>query len=161
MTPVSARPRPSEKNDFLAAHVAVLRDSLRRCSGIDLVDPGLNPQEAARLLFYAPFAVVSHDTAKDPVFNYANQTALNLFDMNWEEFTSLPSRLSAEPVKQADRERLLDEVRAHGFVDDYSGVRISRRGRRFLIEDVLIWNLTDASGVQKGQAALIRNWKDL
>lgn len=159
---MSARPRPSEKNDFLADHVAILRDSLRHWAGIELVDPELSRQEAACFLFHAPFAVVSHDTAKEPIFNYANQAALNLFDMSWKEFTSLPSRFSAEPAKQAERERLLDEVSAHGFINNYSGVRIGRQGRRFFIDNVVVWNLIDsASGIHKGQAALIRDWRSL
>jgi hypothetical protein len=31
--------------------------------------------------FEAPIAVMSHGTAKEPIFNYANRTALNLFEM--------------------------------------------------------------------------------
>lgn len=39
---------------------------------------------------------MSHGLEVDPVFNYANQCALDLFEMTWEDFIKLPSRLSAE-----------------------------------------------------------------
>ena len=157
---MSTIPRPSEENDFLSPHVAILRASLRRYAGRELVDPRMGDKDAARFLFHAPFAVASHDTAKDPIFNYANQTALSLFGMTWEQFTSLPSRLSAEAVKQEEREETLRLVKDYGFMEGYSGIRIGRHGRRFLIEDAVIWNLQGGNGrIYKGQAALFKNWK--
>lgn len=156
---MSPTPPPSEDNDYLAAHVAILRHSLRHWTRKELVDPRLNDTEAAHFLFHAPFVVVSHDTRKDPVFNYANRTALNLFAMSWEEFTALPSRLSAEEPEREERERLLLEVSAHGYIGHYRGVRIGRHGRRFTIEDALVWNLRSPSGAPYGQAAMFERWK--
>ena len=159
---MSKRPLPSEENNFLSQHVALLRHSFRHWTKRELVAPRMSDQDAARFLFQARFAVVSHDTAKDPIFNYANQTALSLFAMSWEDFTSLPSRMSAEPMEQPERQRLMDEVTGNGFIDNYSGVRIGRHGRRFLIENAVIWNLVEPyTGIYKGQAALIKNWKFL
>ena len=156
---MSAKPPPSEANDFLCRHVAALRDSFRHWTGRDLVNPRLDGRDAARFLFHAPFAVASQDTAKDPLFNYANRTALNLFAMRWEEFTALPSRLSAEPAKQDERERLLENVIDKGFVDGYSGVRIGRHGRRFIIEDAVVWNLRRTSGrTSEGLAVMFKHW---
>ena len=77
--------------------------------------------------------------------------------MDWESFTLLPSRMSAEPMEQAERQRLLDEVASQGFFDHYSGIRIGRHGRRFQIENAVIWNLLEAStGAFKGQRWLAR-----
>lgn len=154
-------PKPSEENAFLVGHVAILRNSLRHWTRRELVDPRMSEPEAARYLFHAPFAVVSHNTAKDPVFDYGNQTALDLFGMSWEEFTALPSRLSAESVNQEERARLLAEVNTHGFIDNYQGVRIARHGRRFLIENAVVWNLLNPSGVHCGQAAMFPHWRFL
>ena len=159
---MSKRPVPSEENNFLIQHVALLRHSFRHWTKRELVSPAMSHQDAARFLFQARFAVVSHDTAKDPIFNYANQTALSLFAMSWEDFTSLPSRMSAGPMEQPERQRLMDEVTGNGFIDNYSGVRIGRHGRRFLIENAVIWNLVEPhTGIYKGQAALIKEWKFL
>ena len=144
---------PAEKNNFLVEHVVDIRNSYRQLLSKDLI-PGLqSDQEFSRQLFYAPFAVVSHDTASDPIFNYANLKALELFELSWEDFICLPSQLSAEPVNQAERERLLAQVTANGYIDHYEGVRISSTGKRFKISNAVVWNLTDKNQNYKGQAA--------
>ena len=130
-------------------------------TGKDLVKKEQNSKDTYRALFEAPYGVVSHDTADDPIFNYGNQTALSIFEMNWLEFTSLASRKSAEPVNQAERKRLLAKVSRDGFIDNYRGVRISSTGNRFLIEDATVWNLVDNQGVCRGQAAVFYKWSEL
>jgi hypothetical protein len=105
--------------------------------------------------------VVSHNTDRDPIFNYANQTAMRLFDMSWIEFTRLPSRLSAEAINREERARLMLRVTRDGFIDDYRGVRISAGGRRFEIINATVWNLVDAEGEYRGQAAAFHHWRNL
>jgi len=141
---------------FLARQTHILCASYEHWTGMPLIDaaPGLAVQQ----LFAAPFAVVSHDTQADPVFNYANNQAQQLFGMSWEEITSLPSRCSAEPMDRDARAKLMDRVARHGYVDDYSGVRIAKDGTRFEIRNVTVWNLLDERRVYCGQAALIRQW---
>lgn len=151
-------PEPSPANSFLTRHIHRLALSYRHWTGADLVDPALDPVAAARWLYHAPFALLSHDTQEDPVFNYANLTAQHLFGMDWESFTRLPSRLSAEPLAQAERRRLLEEVAAKGYIADYWGVRIAQSGRRFRIEGAVVWNVHDENGVFCGQAARIERW---
>ena len=152
---------PSESNAFLADHVRLLRESLRRLTGMELCDPAMDDGQAARAVYVAPFVVVSHDTAADPVFNYANKAALDLFGMTWDEFTSLPSRQSAETPDRAERARLLAEVTSKGFIGNYAGVRISKSGRRFRIVNATVWNLADADGTPRGQAAMFAKWEPL
>ena len=108
-------------------------------------------------LFFASFAVMSHGTETDPIFNYANQCALDLFEMTWENFIKLPSRYSAEMDSQEERDRILQRVSEDGYVDDYTGVRITSKGRRFQITNAVVWNVFD-EGRYFGQAALIRDW---
>lgn len=149
---------PTEKNNFLVEHVLDIRNSYRRLLLKELI-PGILADELfAKQLFNAPFAVVSHDTASDPVFNYANLKALELFELSWEDFIHLPSRLSAEPLNQAEREQLLAEVTEQGFIDHYEGVRISSTGKRFLIRNAIVWNLMDKNQCHKGQAACFDQW---
>jgi hypothetical protein len=105
--------------------------------------------------------VLSHGTQADPTFNYGNKTALELFEMDWDSFTSLPSRLSAEPLVQEERDRLLARVRQYGYIDDYTGVRISSSGKRFMIRNATVWNLLDEIGQPYGQAALLKEWQAL
>ena len=114
-------------------HSQFLLDSFVRCIGRELIDRSGPPAVQAERLNRAPFVVVSHGTEPDPVLNYGNALALTLWEMTWEELTQTPSRLTAEPVHREERARLLARTREQGFVDDYSGVRISKTGRRFRI----------------------------
>ena len=153
--------KPAELNGYLECHVKFLLDSFRHWTGKSLVQQNLSSEERARQLFYAPFVVLSHDTGTDPLLNYANQAGLRLFEINWKELTILPSRLTAEPMHRDERARLLGRVTRHGYIDDYSGVRISRTGRRFLIERAIVWNVRDDEGAAYGQAATFSAWRFL
>ena len=112
-------------------------------------------------LWDAPFALLAHGLEADPVFFYGNRLALELFGLTAEEILRMPSRLSAEPVAQAERGRLLDAVARDGFIDHYAGVRVSKDGSRFRIERAAVWNLLDAAGVLHGQAAAFAHWTPL
>lgn len=114
--------------------------------------------EAPESLFEAPFVVVSHGTEPDPIFNYANRQALMLWEMDWETFTQMPSRKSAEPISQEERSRLLAQAKAQGYINDYRGVRISSTGKRFWIEDVILWTVLDELDQPCGQAATFSSW---
>lgn len=153
------REPPSTDNNFLEQHVALLSSSYRRWLGVDLWRREVaSADQVPELLFTAPFVVVSHDTAADPIFNYGNLIAMQLFECSWEEFTSLPSRRSAEPVNREERARLLAAVTEKNFIDDYAGVRISAKGKRFYIPRATVWNVVDADGTYRGQAATFSSW---
>jgi len=50
-------------------------------------------------------------------------------------------------------------VARQGYIDDYSGVRIAKSGRRFLIERATVWNLGEVE--YQGQAATFSACRDL
>jgi len=152
--------RPTEDNLFLAGHARPLLESYERLTGGELVPPG-KPTVRAKSLYYAPFVVVSHDTAPDPVFNYANLAAQRLFEMDWDAFVRLPSRLSAGPVHRAERQRLLEVVTRNGYIDNYAGIRVTASGRQFRVESATVWNLTNDGGRYMGQAATFSDWRFL
>jgi len=56
---------------------------------------------------------------------------------------------------------LLAQVTEHGFIDDYSGIRISKSGRRFRIGRATVWNLVTERGEPCGQAATFDRWNYL
>lgn len=144
---------------FLARHSRILCECYRRWTGLHLVDAALDEQALVQQLYQASFAAASHDTQADPLFNYANAQAQHLFGMGWGEIIGLPSRYSAEPMLREERASLLERVERNGFVDDYSGVRIAKNGRRFMIRNATVWNLLDENGAYYGQAALIKDWE--
>ncbi len=152
---------PCPANRYWVEYAERLRRAFHALTGRDLLDAALSPEAAAESLFRAPFVVLSHDIAPDPILTYGNSKALELFELSWEELIRMPSRHTAEAPDRAERARLLARVAAQGFIDDYSGVRISRTGKRFLIERATVWNLVDDAGQRCGQAAMFREWRYL
>ena len=136
----------------------LLMNSYRYWVGRDLLLRKGEPEAQAQALFLAPFVVVSHGTEEDPILNYGSHLAMTLWEMTWEELLQTPSRLTAEVVNRAEREWMLERARTRGYMDNYRGVRISHSGRRFLIENAVVWNVIDATGRRLGQAATFSHW---
>ena len=134
-----------------ADRLALIAESFQRLTGQKLIHSDGD-------LWTAPRAILAHGTEPDPVFFYGNALALSLFEMTPEQFAQLPSRLSAEPVHRDERARLLDRVTRDGYIDDYAGIRVSATGRRFRIEQAVVWNVIDAEGTIHGQAATFDRW---
>jgi len=135
-----------------------LLDSFRHWIGRDLLDRFGSSEEQAKDLFAAPVIVVSHGTEADPILNYGNQAALDLWEVTWEGLIHMPSRQTAEPVNQQERAHMLRLVEQQGYYDRYRGVRISSTGHRFLVEDALVWNVLDGQARRIGQAATFSRW---
>jgi len=134
----------------------LLADSYRRLLNRPLVPDGLNAADGAAWLYdAAPFGILAHDSSADPVFVYGNKRAQAIFEYGWDELTALPSRLSAEPMERRERQSFLEKVARDGFVSDYRGVRVTKSGKRFWIERATVWQLVDAGGIVRGQAAMI------
>lgn len=115
----------------------------------------------AKKLFYADFVVLSHNTNSDPIYNYGNQKALDLWEMDWETLMKTPSKNTTEPISQQEREALLQQANQKGFITNYGGVRVSSTGKRYNIKDITLWNLTDKQGNFCGQAATFSQWQKL
>ena len=145
----------------LTAHLHLLHSSFRHYVGRDLAELPWQGVNTAQALDNAPFVLLSHNTAADPIFTYGNRKALEVFEMEWETLTNLPSRYSAEALAREEREHLLQTVNRQGYIDNYAGVRISSSGRRFLIRQAIVWNLRDAQGHYAGQAAYFDQWEYL
>ena len=129
--------------------------------GQDLIGRAGDRKAQALRLFETSVVVVSHGVEPAPILNYGNQTALDLWELPWEQFIQTPSRLTAEPDDRAEREQMLMQARAKGYYDGYRGVRISSTGRRFLVEQAVIWNVIDPAGHRIGQAATFSQWSYL
>jgi hypothetical protein len=118
---------------LLQSHLRVVRRPL--------VGPSVPPRELARWLYRdTPIALLAHRPGADPQFCYANLAAQRHFGYSWDE-----------------RERLLRDVARDGFSDDYRGLRVTKSGVPFWIENTTVWNLIDADGRLHGQAAAIRS----
>jgi len=143
-------------DDALRQKLLILIESFRRLTGRTL-----HEDSTPESLWTAPRVIVAHGTEDDPVFFYGNVLALDVFAMDFARFTRLPSRYSAEAPNREERARLLERVSRDGFIDDYSGIRISATGKRFRIEQAVVWNLIDATSTCHGQAASFEHWTPL
>jgi hypothetical protein len=144
----------------IIARTELLLDNYKTVVGRSLLDRYGTPLDNSNALFHAPFVVVSHGTETDPIFNYGNRAALDLWEMTWVELTALPSRVTVgeDTISEEERGKMLFSVREKGYIDNYKGVRVSRSGRRFYIEEAIVWNVLDRSGEYRGQAATFARW---
>jgi hypothetical protein len=138
-------------------HSQRLLRSFQHWTGKVLLDADGEPVEIARALFEAPFFLASHSMEENPIYNYGNRRALELWQLDWEQFTKLPSRNTTEPADRAERECLLTQTKTQG-VGNWQGVRISSTGKRFFVEDGIIWNVLDERNQMCGQAATFSKW---
>jgi MEKHLA domain len=148
---------PWLENNILS-WISLLLNSYAHWTGLELIDRHGTLLDQALRLFDAPFVVASHGNDADPILNYGNAQALELWEMNWPEFVTTPSRLTAEPVNQAERSRMLQKAGTEGLIRNYQGVRISKTGKRFLVDQATVWNVIDHHQQKVGQAATFSTW---
>ncbi len=53
---------------------------------------------------------------------------------------------------------MLAQAKAQSYLSDYRGVRISKSGKRFLIEYATVWTIQKPDGTPVGQAATFSKW---
>jgi hypothetical protein len=138
----------------------LLLDSYEQLVGRSLISRLGTVREQGKMLFYAPFVLVSHGTQTNPIFNYGNRTALDLWGLTWQELLETPSRatVQGEEIKIEERQKMLDLVKKQGYISDYNGVRITKTGQLFRIEKAIVWNIIDRDGIYCGQAATFAEW---
>jgi PAS domain-containing protein len=144
------------------AFYQLLADSYAKLLGHPLVPQAMPAVEASEWLYEsAPFAVLAHNTDPDPLFIYGNKAAQRRFEYSWDEITRLPPRLSAEALNREERQQFLARVQRFGYEAGYKGVRITKSGQRFMIEEATLWQLLDANGKLHGQAVVIPHTRDI
>lgn len=146
------------QSEQIVRHSQMLLSSFHHWTDKSLIQSAGSEVATAQALFEADFVLVSHGVEADPILNYGNQAALSLWQMNWAELTSTPSRLTAEPMARAERDRLLTQAKQQGYISNYRGIRISSTGKRFYIENATIWNVVDEQNKNYGQAATFGYW---
>jgi hypothetical protein len=152
---------PPWKNPQIVQWCQYLLDSYAHWVKQELIERNDTPLEQAERLFNSAFIVVSHNSESDPILNYGNQAALNLWMMDWQQFTKTPSRLTAEALNREERARMLEQARTQGYISDYRGIRISSTGQRFLVEQAIIWSIQKTDGIAIGQGAIFSRWRYL
>ena len=137
----------------------IILNSYQKLLGKELIERKGDKLNQAKTLFYAPFMVYSHNTDLDPLYNYGNEQGLKLWEMDWQELITTPSRTTTQPLLREERAKILAETTSKSYITDYQGIRISKKGTKYKIDDITVWNLTDSQGKYCGQAATFSQWK--
>ena len=143
------------------ALAAVLLQSHQRAFARPLIataQPGRSRRLQCQELFACGFPVLAHSTEQDPKLSYANAAALQLWDSRWDELIGMPSRLTAPNSERGERRNALGQAKRLDAVQNYRGIRISRKGRRFMINKARIWTLWNEKERVCGQAACFSDW---
>ena len=140
-------------------HVKILLDSFEKLVKKQIIVRTGDSAKDLKLIEESEFVLLSHNGEQDPKLNYGNQFALDLWELNWDDFIKTPSRETAEIDLRTRREEVLKIVKEKGFYDKYEGIRISSSGKRFKIKNAIIWNVLNESEVRIGQAAYFTDIK--
>lgn len=154
-------PGVTATDSFLARQTRLMLSSYRRWTGNTLWPEDKADDILVKEVFNASFVLCSAGPESDPVLNYGNAQALKLWEMDWKTLTSTPGRHTAEAPERGAREQFLRTVKEKGYIDNYSGIRVSSTGRRFEIKNATVWNLLDSQGRYAGQAATFHAWRFL
>lgn len=137
----------------------IILNSYKRLLKKELIDRNNDLLIDAKNLYFADFVVLSHNKEPDPIYNYGNEKALKLWEMDWQQLIKTPSRNTTEPISREERDALLREANLKGYITNYGGIRVSSTGKKYLIKDITLWNLTDEKGEYCGQAATFSHWE--
>lgn len=144
------------QNDTL---IREINENFLRLSGKPLyADPTAAADVYQWLHEEAPYGILAHNAAADPLFIYANKHALASFQYTPDEILTVRSRLSASDQDRPERQRMLEIVLREGIVYNYSGPRVDKHGNSFTIYDGVVWQLRNKNNEVWGQAALF--WTD-
>eukprot|EP00980_Cylindrotheca_fusiformis_P010429 scaffold2315_cov113-Cylindrotheca_fusiformis.AAC.22 len=141
-------------------HIRLLSESLKKSSGTDMFQwingesDEMSVTSASQVDSNTRFGVLSHGTQPDPIYNYGNRASLELFEYSLEELCRTPSRFSTVPELMGDRSKLIEEIESKGFgyIDD--AIRVSAKGKLFLISKILVWTVFDDDNHRIGLAAI-------
>lgn len=143
----------------IIAWTQIILNSYHKLLNQELIKREGDELNQAKQLFYAPFIVYSHNTNSDPLYNYGNEQGLKLWEMDWDEFIITPSRTTTQPLLREERAKILEAITHQGYLTGYEGVRISKKGTKYQIKDITVWNLTNNEDKFCGQAATFSDWK--
>lgn len=142
----------------LLTHLEIIKYSYTLLTSRDL--PLSSNDNLINAFDQCSFPIASHDNSSEPLFNYANRAALNLFKMTSKQMIGLPSKDSALPIDQDERSLILEQVIKYGFIEHYQGKRVASDQSIFHIQDATVWNLLDHEKKYYGQAVIIFKTSD-
>lgn len=129
-------------------------DSLQRFTGASLFQKLNLPEgDTQQLHANTRYLVLSHGTEEDPIYCYFNRAALDAFERDPQEISSLPSRYSAPPEGRTPRTALLEDTLQNQYQQLPPLIRVTKTGQLFRVPDVVLWNIYNDQGDLVGQTA--------
>eukprot|EP00977_Amphora_coffeiformis_P013038 scaffold3339_cov174-Amphora_coffeaeformis.AAC.6 len=129
-------------------------ESLERITGQGLLDRMEGVETLGEVHENERYAVLSHGTQSDPVYNYFNKGALLQFEWPELEVYSLPSRYSAPEILRDGREEEIKSAVEQDVMTIPTATRQSKHGALFQLTNVTLWNVYDDEGERVGQTAI-------
>ena len=128
---------PDAANHYCVEHVSILLNNLKRWTGFDLAGEfTIAKSDLGKGVFEAAFCLLSSDLSPDPVLNYGNQRALDLWEMSWEELTSTRSRDTARADRQSDRDGLMRQIGEMNFNLGHPSIAIRQSNLALVLNDL-------------------------
>src|SRR6476659_4618299 len=94
-------------NPDTVKHCKLIEKNYKFWTGKELFEGRLNELELSEKMYNAPFVILSHGIQADPIYNYVNLKAQQLWEYTWDEMIKLPSRRSAGTNETAQRLELI------------------------------------------------------
>lgn len=151
--------KPDVGNGFQRNHMNLMRNNLVRAGGVDIFNFSKAGVEAAERMFHAPFALFSYGNEEEPIYNYANLTALKLFDISWEDLTQTRIQDSFEAEEWKKHLGIMNQVQEKGALPNYCSSRKIKTGKSFHFKKGIIWSLKDEYLTHTGQAVVFTPMK--
>ncbi|MBO9703601.1 MAG: MEKHLA domain-containing protein [Sporocytophaga sp.] len=146
-------------NPDTVKHCKLIAKNYKFWTGKELFEEKLHESELSEKMYNAPFVILSHGTQADPIYNYVNLKAQELWEYTWDEMIKLPSRRSAGTNETAQRLELIKEGQEKGITFTEKALRESCSGKKFYIKNVVLFNLLGEGGEYEGQCAIYNDWE--
>lgn len=100
-----------------------------------------DPVDLSLKLYHAPFLVFSVDNSESPRYNYLNYRAQQAFEINRESIDNFYMIDSVPEQLQGSLLGFAQHIRKTGKFANYNGLRMSKSGIQFRLNNAFVWSL--------------------
>lgn len=121
----------------------------------DTLVPFLDAQDLAIKLHHAPYPLFAYDGNDNPKYTYMNLAAQRLFKVEQHEVKHLHVTETTEELLRKNLLNFIQEVKSKKRYLSYSGLRITKNGERFRLENAYLWVIYDDHKQYIGQGCMV------
>lgn len=131
--------------DFYVQHSLLIYESFTN-NFIEFPIHFSDPVDLVLKLYHAPFIVFSVDNSETPKYNYLNYRAQQAFEINRNNLNNFYLKDSVPEQLQNNLLGFTKHIRETGKFSNYNGVRMSRGGNQFRLNNAYVWSLLSSDG---------------